>query len=613
MGTGFDKNTIIGMVLIVILAVALIYTSQKQQDTLVKQQKHVQDSVALVQQQMANTPAAKADSVHSDSLLRTKAAGAFGASVIHSEEKTVLENDLVRVTLSNRGGQIKQVELKSYKRFDGAPLYLVAAGDQDFHYQIQTGLGNTTSTADLYFTAGKVEQQGGNQQVQFTLQDSMGRSIVHEYILQPGQYMVKMNIRVNGAQQLLPQGTLNAAWHFESKPQEKDVTYEKRTTQLSYYNNDGYDYKTLASSGDKTIADLTWIGTKQRFFNNTLVSTDAKMQAGVQWSAHPDSSRDLVTTDATLSFKIPAGTNVNLPLEWYAGPNDYQILKQYGLHLEENVQMGNGIYAFVKYINRWIVMPVFDFFHSFIGNFGLVILLLTFFIRLVISPLTYSSYLSGAKMRVLRPEIDELKKKYKDDQQTFGMEQMKLFRAAGVNPLGGCIPALLQIPIFFALYSFFNSNIALRGQPFLWSHDLSTYDSIWNFGFNIPLYGNHVSLFTLTAIVSSFLIQIWNMNMTPDQNNPMMKYMPYIFPVVLLGVFNGLPSGLTWYYTVSNVITLGIQLVIQKFIIDEKKIHAQLQENKRKPKTKSKWQERLEQMQETQKKVQDIKGKTQKR
>ena len=337
------------------------------------------------------------------------------------------------------------------------------------------------------------------------------------------------------------------------------------------------------------------------------------MAASIRWNVPPDSVKQLVNMDIALQLKLTPGSSVKVPLEWYAGPNDYHILKGYGLHLEEDVHMGTSIYTFVKYLNRWIVIPIFNFFHSFVANYGIVILLLTFFIRLIISPLTYSSYLSGAKMRVLRPEIDVLKQKYKDDQQTFGMEQMKLFRAAGVNPLGGCIPAVLQIPIFFALYSFFASNIALRGQSFLWAHDLSTYDSIYNLPFTIPLYGDHVSLFTLTAIVSSFLIQISNMNMTPDQNNPMMKYMPYIFPVVLLGVFNKLPAGLTWYYTVSNVITLMIQLVIQKFIIDEKKIHAQLQENKKKPKTKSKWQERLESIQETQKKVEDMKAKNPKK
>ncbi|HTJ12419.1 MAG TPA: membrane protein insertase YidC [Dinghuibacter sp.] len=614
MGTGFDKNTIIGTVLLVVLLLGYIFIAQREQGKVQQQKQHIQDSLARIQPTVPVNPAqAKADSLRNDSLMRTSQAGSMASAVQGTEQTAVLENDLVRITFTNRGGQPKSVELKQYKRPDGLPVFLVGPGDQDFFYLITTGQ-KTAPTNDFYFSAGAVEQQGTSQVLKYTLKDSTGHVIEHTYTLPAGGYMFQLNIHIDGAIQLLPQNSLMATWGFNAKPQERDVVYEKQNTTLSWYASDGgYDYKTLLKSDNKNMDGLTWYGVKQRFFNNTLISKDYPMSAQASWTANSDSVHDLVNTNTSLLIKVPAAASANIPLEWYAGPNDYHLLKSYGLHLEENVHMGTGIYAFVKYLNRWIVVPVFDFFHGFISNFGIVILLLTFFIRLIISPLTYTSYLSGAKMRVLRPEIDELKKKYKDDQQTFGMEQMKLFRSAGVNPLGGCIPALLQIPIFFALYSFFSSNIMLRNQPFLWSHDLSTYDSIYTFGFNIPLYGDHVSLFTLTAIVSSFLIQISNMNMTPDQNNPMMKYMPYIFPVVLLGVFNKLPAGLTWYYTVSNVITLLIQLFIQKVIIDEKKIHAQLQENKKKPKTQSKWQERLQQIQETQKKVQDMKDKTQKR
>jgi YidC/Oxa1 family membrane protein insertase len=227
--------------------------------------------------------------------------------------------------------------------------------------------------------------------------------------------------------------------------------------------------------------------------------------------------------------------------------------------------------------------------------------------------LSYQSYLSGAKMKLLKPEIDELKLKHGEDKQAFGMDQMKLFRSAGVNPLGGCIPALLQIPIFFALYNFFNSNIALRGQSFWWATDLSAYDSIYDLPFHIPFYGNHISLFTILAVVTSLLISLYGMANMQDNSNPVMKYMPFIFPVILLGVFNKLPSALTWYYTVSNVITLIIQFVIQNYIIDHEKIMAKLQENKKKPVVKSKWQERIQAMQDSNKKIQDMQQKTQRK
>jgi YidC/Oxa1 family membrane protein insertase len=241
------------------------------------------------------------------------------------------------------------------------------------------------------------------------------------------------------------------------------------------------------------------------------------------------------------------------------------------------------------------------------ANLGLAIALLTLFIRLVTSPLTYSSYLSGAKMKALRPEISKLKEKFGDDQQSISMEQMKLFREAGVNPLGGCIPALLQIPIFFALFSFFNSEISLRGAEFLWANDLSAFDAPIHFGFTIPLFGDHLSLFNLLATLTSLLISVYSMSMSPDQSNPVMKYMPYIFPFFMLFFFNNLPSALTWYYTVSNLITLAMQFVIQNYIIDHDKILAKIQENRKKPKAKSKWQEKLEQMQDQQKKLRDRK------
>ncbi|MDE3252430.1 MAG: membrane protein insertase YidC, partial [Bacteroidota bacterium] len=302
--------------------------------------------------------------------------------------------------------------------------------------------------------------------------------------------------------------------------------------------------------------------------------------------------------------------SVSVPFQLYFGPSDYNILKNQAPDMDKIVNLGRDLYSFVRPINKYIIMNVFDFFGGFVKNYGWVVLLLTLFIRLVTAPLTYTSYLSGAKMKVLRPELDTLKKKFGSDQQGFAMEQMKLFREAGVNPLGGCIPAILQIPIFFALYSFFNTNIALRGQNFLWAKDLSSFDSIAHLPFSIPAYGDHVSLFTITAVATSFLISIYNMSMTPTQDNPALKYMPYIFPFMLLFIFNRLPSALTWYYTVSNLITLGLQFVIQTYIIDHDKILAKIDLKRKAPKTKTKWQERYDQMMESQKKLQDLKNKT---
>jgi YidC/Oxa1 family membrane protein insertase len=392
------------------------------------------------------------------------------------------------------------------------------------------------------------------------------------------------------------------------------VTSEKLETQIGVMKKGGYDYYTLGSGINEKIEEgVKWLGVKQKFFNSTLIARNGFSYAEVSSNPAPDSVKKVSASVVNLRSTFPSGAQVDLPYQIYYGPNDFKILKSYKMDMEDMVNLGQGFYAFVKYINRLIVLPFFNFIERMVGNYGLVIALLTIFIRLLTSPLVYTSYLSGARMKALRPELDVLKEKFKDDQQAFSMEQMKLFRSAGVNPLGGCIPALLQIPIFFALYSFFNSNIALRGEKFWWSKDLSAYDSIFTWDTSIPFIGNHISLFTILAVVTSLLISLYSMSMTPDQNNPMLKYMPYIFPVMLLGIFNGLPSALTWYYTVSNVITLILQFVIQNYIIDHEKVLAKIEENKKKPVSKSKWQEKLEQMQESQKRVEDLKSRPRKK
>ena len=375
-----------------------------------------------------------------------------------------------------------------------------------------------------------------------------------------------------------------------------------------------FDYNTIGRRSSKDFdKPVKWIGVRQRFFNTFLVAKNNFSSGRMEWLIPADTAKTVMESIANMKLQLPVASSVSVPFSILYGPADFKMLKQHDMHFEKLINLGQGAYAFVRPINRFVVMPVFDFIRSLSGtSLGLAIALLTFIIRLVISPLTYSSYLSGAKMKVLRPEIAKLKEKYGNDQQQMSVEQMKLFREAGVNPLGGCIPALLQIPIFFALYSFFSSSITLRGQSFLWAPDLSAADKVIHFG-NIPIIsyilGDHLSLFTLTAVITSFLISVYSMSMSPDQSNPVMKYMPYIFPFFLLFIFNRLPSALTWYYTVSNLITLGLQFVIQNYIIDHDKILAKMEETRRKPKAKSKWQERMEQMQAQQKKIKEIQQK----
>ena len=607
----FDKNTVIGVVLLAILFFAYFYYARIGQIEMAAKQKRIADSLAALAPVVKDTATAT-QSIYDTATAPQGVSGSLVQTGVIKEEFTEIENDLVKIRFSNKGARPVAVQLKKYQSADSIPVSLISGSFNQFSYQVNTGTNQTAASGDLYFSAAEVKKDAeGGQQIVYTIRDSAGRSIEHRYDLKAGEYMFRLDVAVNGANQLFSNNTLNILWQVQADQQERDIATEKRETQLGLFGEDGFDYFTMSDGLNKNWENgLKWLGVKQKFFNTTIIPDNGFSYAEINCKMPDDSFRVVAQTTANLRTTFPSANNANIGFQFYVGPNDFAILKKYKRDMEDMVNLGQGFYAFVKYINRWIVLPVFGFFEQHFASLGLVIALLTIFIRLLTSPLVYTSYVSGAKMKALRPEIDALKAKYGDDQQAYSMEQMKLFRTAGVNPLGGCIPALLQIPIFFALYSFFNSNIGLRGESFWWSSDLSSYDAVLTWGFNIPGLGSNLSLFTILAVVTSLLISLYSMSMTPDQNNPVLKYMPYIFPIMLLGIFNGLPSALTWYYTVSNVITLVLQFVIQTYIIDHNKILAEIETNKKKPKEKSKWQERLEQMQETQKKVNALKEKT---
>ena len=608
-----DKNSVIGFVLLALLFFGYFYFTRQGQLELERKRKAEQDSLAKLAPVKDTTATVVLPAVADSPAV---AAGQLVQAGAGQESLTVVENDLVRVSFTNKGAYPKAIELKKYASANGKPVVLMGSATDKISYTIQTGANATAQTADLFFAASPVQKNpDGSQVVSFALDDAAnGKSIIHRFVVKPDQYMIDWQVVVKGASGLLPQQTLNMVWQVQSMQHELDIQGEKRETQIGLMEKGGFDYFTMGDGvNEKFEEGVKWLGVKQKFFNSTLIAGNGFSYAEVNSTVPPDSTGIVAGTVANLRGSFTSAPEVTIPFQLYAGPNDFKVLKSYKMDLEDMVNLGQGFYAFVKYINRWIVLPAWSFFEKMIGSYGLVIALLTIFIRLLTSPLVYTSYLSGAKMKALRPELDVLKEKFKDDQQAFSMEQMKLFRSAGVNPLGGCIPALLQIPIFFALYSFFNANIALRGEKFWWAKDLSSYDVILSWKMSLPFIGNHISLFTVLAVVTSLAISLYSMSMTPDQNNPVLKYMPYIFPILLFGIFNSLPSALTWYYTVSNVITLVLQFIIQNYIIDHNKILAQIEENKKKPRTKSKWQERLEQMQETQKKVEEMKAKSKKK
>ncbi len=606
-----DRNTVIGFILIGALLIGMFAINSRSRLAYEGEQKRKADSIAALKPKVdSNT--LKRDIAKADSQKVAQQSVVFGGGGFQ-QELTVVENEVMKITFSNRGAQPKSVELKKYKTLSGQPVQLQKGDFNKISYKINATNVSTAETDNIIFSPGVItENSDHSKTVSFTSGDSTGRKITHQYIIRPNDYLVDFNINITGADKLFTQNNVSLLWQTETEQVEHNYEFEKSQTHICYVKDGSYDFEYLGNGDEKEFSKpVDWLSVKQQFFATGLLAKSKLYGTSVVWTVPKDSSAHYITRAvATANLKLPASANAVIPFQFYYGPSDYNVLKKYDNKMEEMVPYGSGVFAFVKYINRHFLLPVFDFLQKYVASMGIVILLLTLLIRLITSPILYKSYLSGAKMKVLKPEVDALKEKYKDDQQAFGMEQMKLWRSAGVSPLGGCLPALLQIPIFMSLYYFFQSNIDLRGKSFLWAKDLAAYDSVLQLPFNIPFYGDHVSLFTLTAVITSLLISIYSMSNMQDNSNPVMKYMPYIFPVILLGVFNRLPAALTWYYTVSNTITLILQIVIQKYIIDHDKIMAEINENRKKPVKKSKLQERMEAMQETQKKMQEMKNKT---
>jgi YidC/Oxa1 family membrane protein insertase len=611
----FDRNTILGFLLLGVLLLGFFWTTSREQAAYRKKQlieQAKQDSIAKANMPSLDSVALKEDSAKTESVAKVQKAGVFYDAADTTEQLTFAENDFLKIAFTNKGGQPKWVELKKFKNPDSSLVKLAASDFDHISYLVKAGPNKSAQVADLYFSpADKSVQENGETAITFKRHSSDSSvTIIHRFIIRPGDYMIDFNVELLGADKLLTQGIMNFSWQYSAAQLESDITFEKQNSQIGYVMDDEYDYHTVIRRSSKEFnKPVKWIGVRQRFFNTILVAKNNFSSGNMEWTVPPDAEKKIVDATASMRIELPAAASAAVSFSIFYGPADYSTLRSYDMKFDKLINLGQGPYAFVRPVNRFLVMPIFEFFKGMVSSYGLAIVLLTIVIRLLISPLTYSSYLSGAKMKVLRPEIAVLREKYGKDQQQMSMEQMKMFREAGVNPLGGCIPALLQIPIFFALYSFFNSNVDLRGKGFLWADDLSAYDAFINFGFNIPLLGSHLSLFTIFAVITSFLISVYSMSLTPDQSNPVLKYMPYIFPVFLLFIFNRLPSALTWYYSVSNIITLGLQFVIINYIIDHKKILAKIEENRKKPKKKSKWQEKFEQMQEQQKKMKDMQQK----
>jgi len=611
----FDRNTVIGFIVLAVLFGGYFWWTSKEQSAYRKQQQIERaktDSINALKAKQ-NPVASQQDSLHTDTLNKLKVSGQFQKAVF-SEEKTVtIDNGVLSITFSSKGGQPKKVELKKFNGPDSTQVKLASSDFDKIDYSVNTGANSSGYISEFNFHLDTViENADKSKLVVFALRpDSTGPAIRHQFVIRPDDYMIDFTIQMEGADKLLTQGNLNLTWQYKAIQQESDISFEKQNTQVGYIMDGDFDYHTIGRRSSKDFdKPVKWIGVRQRFFNTFLVAKNSFSSGRMEWIIPPDTAKTVMQSIANMRMQLAVGRSASVPFSILYGPADFKMLKHHDMSFEKLINLGQGAYAFVRPLNRFIVIPVFDFIKSFTASMGLAIALLTIFIRTITSPLMYPGYKTSAQMKVLRPDLAKLKEKFPEQQQ-YAMEQMKFTREAGVNQFAGCLPALVQIPIFFSLYSFFNSNVSFRGQSFLWAKDLSAFDDVIKFGANVPLLGSHLSLFTITAVITSFLISLYSMStaMSPDQSNPVMKYMPYIFPFFLLFIFNRLPSALTWYYTVSNVITLILQFVIQNYIIDHDKILAKIEQNRKKPKTKSKWQERMEQMQEQQKKMKELQQK----
>jgi YidC/Oxa1 family membrane protein insertase len=612
---GMDKNTVIGFVLIGALLMGMFYINSRSRLATEAERLRIEDSVKLANP--IDTLATKIATAKLDSQKVAKDYAGFQKSTSTQETLTTIENEVLKISFTNKGGQPKTVELKNFKTYDGKPLFLQSGNFNKIEYAINSSSNQVAQTGDLFFELQPAKINADkSQSIAFVLKDTAGAVLLtHQFNIKPNDYLVDFNIDMQGANKLISQNTINLTWQSEYNQVEKTLAYEKEQTHICYLSNGKYDFEMLSNGGAETFSKpVDWLAVNPQFFVQTLIAKNKFQSADINWVTPADSLKIVTQATAHCKINVPAGaSNAEVPLQIYYGPNDYNVLDKYNNQMHQITTYGSGPFSFVKYINRHFLLPVWDFIRGHVASYGIVILLLTLLIRLITSPILYKSYVSGAKMKALKPEIDKLKEKFGEDKQGFSMEQMKLWKSAGVSPLGGCLPALLQIPIFMSLYYFFQSNIALRGQSFLWAKDLAAYDSIAQLPFNIPFYGDHVSLFTLTATLTSLLISVYSMSNMQDNSNPVMKYMPYIFPVLLLGVFNRLPAALTWYYTISNFITLVLQIVIQKYIINHDKILAQIEINRKKPVKQNKLQERMLAMQESNKKLQDLKAKNNKK
>ena len=581
-----DKNTFTGLFLMLVIIVVSFFLMKPSEEE-IKRERLLQDSIATAQQSPAPaSPAADTSHLKTAPIDSAQLSGPFGAARQGQDTRVSLENDLLKVQIQSLGGRIASVELKGEQTYDGKPLMLLEGAENAFGLLFSTA-GINVNTNTLYFK----QQAANSEQVTMRLYYDPSRYIDYIYSLEPNSYQLKFTIQTYGMGAVVAptQKNLTLAWDAVLGKKELDLSSEQRYSTAYYQTQeDGVDHLSTSKDDTEKLGKTNWISFKQHFFSNVLIAENGfdAVELAVETSADPNEVKKF---SAQLSLPFQQQELQQYPMSFYFGPNKFDVLKAQGHQLEEQVDLGWGP---MTWINRFITLPVFNLLEGFNWGYGVIILVLTILLKLVLSPLTYKSYVSMAKMRVLKPEMDEIKERVGSDNQTLlQQEYMKLYKQAGVNPMGGCIPMLLQMPFTIAFFFFFPNLFELRGESFLWMNDLSTYDAVLTFK---PIFGiGHVSLMTLLMTVATIL-STWYSNSVSGATGQM-KYIGYFMPLIFLFVLNSYPSGLTYYYFLSTIFTFGLQFVIRQRINDAK-IHAIIQENKKKPESKKKsgFQKRME-------------------
>lgn len=644
-----NKNTIIGIIVIVLILVIFSYINRPSEEERKKMQQ-VQDSIALVQLKKDSIHSvaikdsiAKADSlkVKSDSLkendtvknaindtsrindtvVNAKQQDEFGifAGSLEGESKTItIENELARFRLTTFGGGLCFVQLKKYQTYDVKPLILLDSDSSIFGFKFYAQ-NRVIATRSLHFVPVILTKRfegkdsigiSGTDSVKIAMRlypDSASNPERDKYIelcytVYGNDYMIRADVNLVGMGDIITtsQSSMDIEWHMNLLQQEKSLKNEQTASTIYYrYFNEEVDYLSETSDDSEELkTKVSWIGFKQQFFTSVMIAGKGFLNANIS-TASSDTSKYVKSCVARMGVPVDNVPSQTFPMRMYFGPNHYTTLRKYDLDLERQIPLGWSSPYILGWINRFAVIPVFNWLETTGMNYGIIILILTIILKIVLFPIAYKTYMSSAKMRVLKPEIDEINKKIPKE-KTMERQQatMALYKKAGVNPLAGCVPMLLQMPILIALYRFFPASFELRQQSFLWADDLSTYDSVLNLGFNIPFYGDHVSLFCLLMTISTIIYtKVNNQLMGSQQQMPGMKFMMYAMPVMFLGFFNSFSSGLSYYYFLANMLTF-LQMWIIRKTVNEEAIHAKIQENRKKPdaKKKSGFQKRLEDM-----------------